>query len=408
MSDNEDDKPVTKSFFLNTLSKLFNITSSLPVIKQFQEEEMRAIEPLYCSVGEVDGHGDFIPTIEDMREFVNEINKKNDKGELQSSISHIHKTQCFKMVRAWVNECECIIGDTVIPKGMPIAETQFTKKAAWDMRKIGKLLGLSIGALAKVTPTEDGKNTLTKLSFDFKGAHLAYTDVSVGGAASGYNSPILLKSNALKATPEILEIIKDLEEELTPLDKTLGVSNADNGKQNTPSTSAHAEAVMAGDDKKVLEGKEKVMSEQDLDAAKAAQDAVIKRLEDQVSALLLANAKEKAKNAIAKYNLTEDESEGLAKALAVLPEDAKEGVVKALDSLVAKVAEKEIEVAKAKETASPQDEIVKAAQKELSQEAGHDSQAALPSTVSDAEAKADAIAKAYEQFAKLEKSKGAK
>lgn len=80
MSDNEDDKPVTKSFFLNTLSKLFNITSSLPVIKQFQEEEMRAIEPLYCSVGEVDGHGDFIPTIEDMREFVNEINKKNDKG----------------------------------------------------------------------------------------------------------------------------------------------------------------------------------------------------------------------------------------------------------------------------------------------------------------------------------------
>ena len=252
------------------------------------------------------------------------------------------------------------------------------------------------------------KRTLTKWTFDFKGAHLAYTDASVGGAASGYNSPILLKSNALKATPEILEIIKDLEEELTPLDKTLGVSNADNGKQNTPSTSAHAEAVMAGDDKKVLEGKEKVMSEQDLDAAKAAQDAVIKRLEDQVSALLLANAKEKAKNAIAKYNLSEDESEGLAKALAVLPEDAKEGVVKALDSLVAKVAEKEIEVAKAKETASPQDEIVKAAQKELSQEAGHDSQAALPSTISDAEAKADAIAKAYEQFAKLEKSKGAK
>lgn len=407
MSD-EDDKPVTRSFLLNTLSKLFNIANSLPVIKQFQEEEMRAIEPLYCSVGEVDGHGDFIPTIEEMRDFVNEINKKNDRGELQSSISHIHKTNSFKMIRAWVNECDCIIGDVTVPKGMPLAEMQFTKKAAWDMRKVGKLLGLSIGALAKVTPTEDGKNALTKLSFDFRGAHLAYTDVSVGGAASGYNSPIILKSNMFTATPEQLAIIKELEEELTPLDKTLGVSNADNGKQNTPSTSANAEAVMAGDDKKVLEGKEKTMSEQDLIAANAAQAEVVKKLEEQVAALMLANAKEKAKNSIAKYKLEESEAEGLAQALAVLPEDAKESVVKALDSLVSKLAEKEVEIAKAKETASPQEEIVKAAQKELSAEVGHDSQAALPSVVTDAEAKAEAIAKAYEQLAKLEKSKGAK
>jgi hypothetical protein len=407
MSD-EDDKPVTRSFLLNTLSKLFNIANSLPVIKQFQEEEMRAIEPLYCSVGEVDGHGDFIPTIEEMRDFVNEINKKNDRGELQSSISHIHKTNSFKMIRAWVNECDCIIGDVTVPKGMPLAEMQFTNKAAWDMRKVGKLLGLSIGALAKVTPTEDGKNALTKLSFDFRGAHLAYTDVSVGGAASGYNSPIILKSNMFTATPEQLAIIKELEEELTPLDKTLGVSNADNGKQNTPSTSANAEAVMAGDDKKVLEGKEKTMSEQDLIAANAAQAEVVKKLEEQVAALMLANAKEKAKNSIAKYKLEESEAEGLAQALAVLPEDAKESVVKALDSLVSKLAEKEVEIAKAKETASPQEEIVKAAQKELSAEVGHDSQAALPSIVTDAEAKAEAIAKAYEQLAQLEKSKGAK
>jgi len=250
------------------------------------------------------------------------------------------------------------------------------------------------------------KKTLTKWTFNFKGAHLAYTDASVGGAASGYNSPILLKANTLKATPEILAIIKDLEEELTPLDKTLGVSNADNGKQNTPSTSANAEAVMAGDDKKVLEGKEKTMSEQDLIAANAAQAEVVKKLEEQVAALMLANAKEKAKNSIAKYKLEESEAEGLAQALAVLPEDAKESVVKALDSLVSKLAEKEI--AKAKETASPQEEIVKAAQKELSAEVGHDSQAALPSIVTDAEAKAEAIAKAYEQLAQLEKSKGAK
>ena len=403
-AENDNDKPVTQSFLLNVLQKLFGQEVDKPVIKQFQEEEMTAIEPLYCSVGELDGHGDYIPSIEEMRKMVDSINAENDSGKLQSAIDHLQKTQSFKLVRAWVNECECVIGDTIVPQGMPIAKIQFVNKRAFDLRKIGKLLGLSIGARGNVSKTEKG-TALTNIDFGFKGGHLSYTTASVGGAASGYNSFFLVKSNHLLPSKELLEIINDLEEELTPLDKSLGVSNADNGKQNTPSSSAET-----GDDNTLRKGKEKTMSEQDLKAGTSAQDEVIKKLEEQVAALMLANAKEKAKNSIAKYALVEDEAEGLAKALAVLPEDAKADVVKALDSLVAKVAEKEVQLAdlaKSKETTSPQDEIVKAAQKELSQEVGHDSEVVIKGS-SDAEAKAAAIAKAYEQFAQLEKSKGAK
>jgi len=150
------DEPVTKSFLLQALDKLFSSNKSLvPVIKQFDDEEMVAIEPLYCSVGEVDGHGEFIPTIEDMRAFVDEINKANDAGILQSSISHIHKTKTFKMTRAWVNECECSINGLIIPKGMPIAEIQFLSEKAWEKRKSGELLGLSVGGMAVVTEVED-------------------------------------------------------------------------------------------------------------------------------------------------------------------------------------------------------------------------------------------------------------
>lgn len=402
MSAEEDnDKPVTQSFLLNVLQKLFKQEVDRPVVKQFQEEEMVAIEPLYCSVGELDGHGEYIPSIEEMRKMVNAINSANEDKTLQSAIDHLQKTQSFQLNRAWVNECECIIGDTIVPKGMPIAEIQFKNKKAFDLRKIGKLLGLSIGARGNISKTDKG-GALTNIDFGFKGGHLSYTTAAVGGAASGYNSFFLVKSNHLLPSKELLEILSDLEEELTPLDKNLGVSDANVGKQNTPSSSTET-----GDDKKVLEGKSNIMSEQDLKAVPTAQDEVIKKLEEQVAALMLANAKEKAKNSIAKYGLVEDEAEGLAKALAVLPEDAKADVVKALDSLVAKVAEKEVELAKAKETASPQDEIVKAAQKELSQEAGHDSEVVVKGN-SDAEAKAEAIAKAYEQFAKFEQSKGAK
>ncbi len=155
----KDDEPVTKSFLLDTIKKLFStipVNSNLiPVIKQFNEEEMVAIEPLYCSVGELDGHGEFIPTIEDMRVFVDEINKANDSGKLQSSISHVHKTQTFKMNRAWVNECECSINGLIIPKGMPLAEMQFLSEKAWQKRKSGELLGLSVGGMAVVTEVED-------------------------------------------------------------------------------------------------------------------------------------------------------------------------------------------------------------------------------------------------------------
>ncbi len=400
-NDNED-KPVTQSFLLDLLQKLFKQEADKPVIKQFQEEEMIAIEPLYCSVGELDGHGDYIPSIEEMRKMVDSINSQNDSGKLQSAIDHLQKTQSFKLNRAWVNECECIIGETIIPKGMPIAEIQFKNKKAFDLRKIGKLLGLSIGARGNISKTDKG-NALTNIDFGFKAGHLSYTTAAVGGAASGYNSFFLVKANHLLPSKELLEIIADLEEELTPLDKNLGVS------KNTPSSSAET-----GDDKKVLEGKQKTMSEQDLNAALAAQEAINKQLQEQLAALLLDNAKEKAKNAIAKYGLVEDEAEGLAKALAVLPEDAKAGVVKALDSLAAKVAEKEAlvvekqaELEKSKEVASPQEEIVKAAQKELSQEVGHDAEVVVKG-ISDAEDKAAKIAKAYKEFEQLEKSKGAK
>lgn len=120
------------------------------VIKQFNEDEMIAIEPLYTAVGELDAHGDYIATMDDMRGFVAALNKANEEGVLQSSLFHIHKTQGFKLNKAWVNECECSINGTPVKTGMPLAEIQFLNKDLWELRKKGTITGLSIGAMAKV------------------------------------------------------------------------------------------------------------------------------------------------------------------------------------------------------------------------------------------------------------------
>lgn len=118
------------------------------VIKQFNEEEMIAIEPLYIAVGEIDGQSDTISSMEEMESLVKSFNEANESGILQTSLFHNHKTKAFSVVKAWVNPVECFIGDNLVKEGQPIAKIQFNNKKAWELRKSGVLMGLSIGARA--------------------------------------------------------------------------------------------------------------------------------------------------------------------------------------------------------------------------------------------------------------------
>jgi len=240
------------------------------------------------------------------------------------------------------------------------------------------------------------KRKLSDITFDFTGAHLAYTDASQGGAASGYNDPILLKASSLDMSQEQLTILKEIDEELTPLDKNKGVSCSDNAEQlnasdsnqNTPSTSAQAEAVMAGDDKKIQEGKQKAMSEQ---------DEMIKALQEQVAAMARETAVEKAKNTLHKYSFDSELNDGLAEAFASLSDVSKAAVTKAFDLFVSQVEAKSADLTKALEVKveSAQEAIVKAAQAATGTEVGHATEVEKPIEKSEAEVKAEKIAEAY-------------
>ena len=120
---------------------------TLAVIKQFNDEEMIAVEPLFIAAGNTDLHLDTID-LEETHNLVKSFNEANQDGTLQSSLFHGHKSQAFKVNKAWVNPYECKIGDTTVVEGQPLCEIQFTNKKAWDLRKSGKLMGLSIGAQA--------------------------------------------------------------------------------------------------------------------------------------------------------------------------------------------------------------------------------------------------------------------
>jgi hypothetical protein len=142
---------VDKSFsdkVLDVLQKSFGKTKgSSPLIKQFEDEQMIAIEPLYIAAGDVDGQGDTY-TLDETHSMVESFNKANEEGILQSSLFHKHKTESFSVVKAWVNPYPCQIGETLIKAGQPLAEIQFHSEEAWELRKEGTLMGLSIGARA--------------------------------------------------------------------------------------------------------------------------------------------------------------------------------------------------------------------------------------------------------------------
>jgi hypothetical protein len=136
---------VSKSFLdsiIKGLEKHFGGSNkpALSVIKQFNDEEMIAVEKLYILPNTVDGQCDTID-LEETHKLVKSFNEANQDGTLQSSLFHGHKSQAFKVNKAWVNPYECMIGDTLVPEGQPLCE-------AWELRKSGKLMGLSIGATA--------------------------------------------------------------------------------------------------------------------------------------------------------------------------------------------------------------------------------------------------------------------
>lgn len=118
---------------------------TVPFIKQFNDEQMIAIEPLYIAPDEVDGHG-WTADADVLREMTESCNKAIQEGRLLSKYNHAEETDDFYFVKAWINECDCYIGNHYVPEGQPMIKTQFTNEEAWKKRKSGELCGVSIGA----------------------------------------------------------------------------------------------------------------------------------------------------------------------------------------------------------------------------------------------------------------------
>lgn len=149
------DKTQLTQLFAEFVEKHFGTTKcDKMVIKAFDEEKMEAIEPLYILPGDVDAHGDTY-TPEEARLMVNNLSKAISEGNVTGNLFHKIDTDKFTIEKVWVNEVECMIGDTLVAENQPIVKVKFHCPVAWEKRKSGQLAGLSIGAQAEWENVDD-------------------------------------------------------------------------------------------------------------------------------------------------------------------------------------------------------------------------------------------------------------
>lgn len=326
------DRPTLEGKFTKFLDSLFGeVEDKSTIIKQFDTDTWTVQEPLYIAYGEVDGHGDAYKNEEAVEDLVKSFNEGNELGVIQPSLFHEHKTKTFEIGEAWLTKSESKLGDHVLPALQPMVAITFKSKKAFEARLAGKLTGLSIGAMGYTEMAKSdfeelkgkakAKRLISSFKFLHKGAHLAYTDPSVGGAASLKNDIFQLvkglEMNPLNAKQA--ELLEELEEEFVPLDKKLKSKEA---SETAPSISEPSEEVISGvDNENLNKGNDTDMSEE----LKKQNEMLLKRLAE-------LEAKD-VKNTLSTYNLSDEVAEVLAKALVAAPE-AKEAVTKALDSVV--------------------------------------------------------------------------
>lgn len=139
--------------------------SSVEIVKQLEEEEMIAIEPLYINVGEADGHEDGISD-EELDKLIDNFNKNIDN--IKGNIHHAYMTEGFKPVKAYRMPLDVYIGDPSEPtslikieEGQPVVKVQFAKDEVgmnlWKNRKGNILRGVSIGAKGRRVENPDYK-----------------------------------------------------------------------------------------------------------------------------------------------------------------------------------------------------------------------------------------------------------
>jgi len=172
--DKEVDKSITKTiveaikdgFKSLTSSSDTNVSASIKAFKKdnsgvhriekFNEMLQISYDPLYCGPCVADSDGEAMSE-ETIIKMVESVNKGIKNKTLKPVLFHKIETKSFEFIEAFVNPWPtAYINAVEIMKGQPVLVTHYLNEAAWELRKSGKIMGPSVGAVAmKVVDVKD-------------------------------------------------------------------------------------------------------------------------------------------------------------------------------------------------------------------------------------------------------------
>jgi hypothetical protein len=104
--------------------------NTMPIIKAVDEEQKVSVEIVYVPY-ELDKHNQWMRP-ETIRDACDNFNVNLEKGAVKPNLYHckdeegkVTETEAFEIVKTWVNEVECQIGDQIVPEGAWIAKLQW-------------------------------------------------------------------------------------------------------------------------------------------------------------------------------------------------------------------------------------------------------------------------------------------
>lgn len=125
--------------------EVIDIEDDKIVIKSFCDDQMIEVAPMYIAPLELDGHEE-TATAEELRKMVDNFTKFIHKHIFNFDHDNNKLITGVKPLKAWINECECYIGDQFVPEGQPIIKVQYTDVELWKKRKSDQYAGWSIQA----------------------------------------------------------------------------------------------------------------------------------------------------------------------------------------------------------------------------------------------------------------------
>ena len=101
----------------------------------------------------VDSHGDFVSE-DEVRKAKESFNRALLKKQTMSNLFHMFETTEFDVIESYIAPAEMTLNGHYVQKGDWLTTLQINSDRLWDMVLKGEVVGLSIGAVAKVEKYE--------------------------------------------------------------------------------------------------------------------------------------------------------------------------------------------------------------------------------------------------------------